>query len=509
MEQAKKHFAQNAHTQGEIKQSHASASQSGITKQFSNAITVDTPVARPLSQKHQDALEARGVNLEVAARMNWREGQNDTIEIPYYKNGIEVNCKTRTIIGEKRFFQRQGGEKCLYNVDSIRELGEADLIVTEGEMDAIIALQCGFIAVSVPDGAPSQAIGDKETVKYDYLSDIPPSIKRIILAVDTDAAGINLMNDLALRLGKHRCMWVKYPVGCKDLNDAFIKYGEAGVRKSIANARYVKVSGLFKLSDLPPLPEFTAYDVGISGLEEHFKLRQGDFSVITGIPSHGKSTFANNLAFNMANNHGWHVCFASFEQPPQTEHRDALSTLFNGRPAYLQNDSERVKADAWINENISFITPDDDADGDFDLTWLMDAMAAAVTRYNAKLIIIDPWNELDHIYNQQQVSMTQYVGMAIKELKRFAKKFMVHVMVIAHPAKMKKDKDGVYPVPSAYDISDSSHWYNKPEQVVVIHRQENGTTLARIAKSRYHNKLGKPADIELVFNDYNNRYNKA
>ena len=86
---------------------------------------------------------------------------------------------------------------------------------------------------------------------------------------------------------------------------------------------------------------------------------------------------------------------------------------------------------------------------------------------------------------------------------------MVHVMVIAHPAKMRKDKDGVYPVPSAYDISDSCHWYNKPEQVLVIHRQEDGNTLARVAKSRYHNKLGKPADVELEFNDYNYRYSKA
>jgi twinkle protein len=133
-------------------------------------------------------------------------------------------------------------------------------------------------------------------------------------------------------------------------------------------------------------------------------------------------------------------------------------------------------------------------------------MAAAVTRYGAKIIVIDPWNELDHIYDQQKVSITQYVGNAIKELKRFAKKFMCHVMVIAHPAKMKKDKDGVYPIPTAYDISDSSHWYNKPEQIIVIHRKEAESTLVRIAKSRYHKKLGKPADVILRYNDYNGNY---
>lgn len=505
MTQLKKHSAHNAATQGVISTKDALASPSAMEMQSGIVTTAAGGVG--LSEKSIAILEARGLDMEVVARLGWREGQGGSIELPYYKNGIEVNCKTRTIEGEKRFHQVAGGEKCLYNVDIIKELNGSDLIVTEGEMDCVIALQCGYMAVSVPDGAPKQAVGDKDSVKYDYLADIPKNIGRIILAVDTDAPGVNLMNDLALRLGKHRCLWVKYPVGCKDLNDAFMKYGAAGVQKSIAQAKYVKVSGLYRLDDLPPIPEFESKEVGISGLENNLKLRQGDFSVITGIPSHGKSTFANHLAFNMANQ-GWGVCFASFEQPPQTEHRDALSTLHNQKPAYLQTPEQRRNADKWINENISFITPDDESDSDFDLYWLMDAMAAAVTRYNAKMIIIDPWNELDHIYDQREVSITQYVGGAIKELKRFAKKYMVHVMVIAHPAKMKKDKDGVYPVPSAYDISDSSHWYNKPEQVIVVHRQENGNTLIRVAKSRYHQKLGKPGDVELKFDDYTGRFAK-
>ena len=53
--------------------------------------------------------------------------------------------------------------------------------------------------------------------------------EKIILAVDSDGPGVNLMNDLAMRLGKVRCKWVRYPQGCKDLNDALMKYGERGV----------------------------------------------------------------------------------------------------------------------------------------------------------------------------------------------------------------------------------------------------------------------------------------
>jgi twinkle protein len=263
------------------------------------------------------------------------------------------------------------------------------------------------------------------------------------------------------------------------------------------------------MEELPPLAVQPALSIGIPALDKHMKLRLGDFSVVTGIPSHGKSTFANTIAHNMAKIHGWNVCFASFEQPPQTEHKRALRTLHAGRPAHLLTEDERQKADAFIQEKFCFIVPNDDSNEWADMTWLKDRMVAAVTRFDSKLIVIDPWNELDHMYNQRETSMTQYVGTAIKDLKRFAKAYQVHVMVVAHPAKLAKDRDGFYPIPRAYDISDSAHWYNKPEQVIVVYRQENGNTLLRVAKSRYHYALGVPGDVELKFDDYTGQYKGA
>lgn len=485
----------------------ASASASTGTRQSGAAITVHGK-APPLTCAQNTILEHRGIDVELAVRMGWRSaarsGSGDEIEIPYYRDGKEVNCKTRTLSGEKRFFQVEGADKCLYNLDAIKDLGDAPLVITEGEMDCMIALQCGFVAVSVPDGAPKEAIGDKETRKYEYLRDIPSSIQKIILATDSDNAGANLLQDLSIRLGKHRCMWVKYPVGCKDLNDVFMRWRERGVTETLGRAQYLRIEGLHRMSELPPVPVIRALDVGIPALSEHFRLRPGDFSVVTGIPSLGKTTWTNNIAFNMARNHGWQVCFASFEQKPQTEHRFSLRTLYAGRPADCLELHSLTAADRWIDEQFSFIVPDENGTERPDLTWLKDRMAAAVTRFGAKLIVIDPWNEIDHDIPSAS-SLTQYVGDAIKDLKRFAQRFAVHVMVVAHPAKLQK-KDGKYPVPTAYDISDSSHWYNKPEQIVIVHRNDDGTTLLKVAKSRYHRALGKPGDITLKFNDHDHTF---
>ncbi len=68
------------------------------------------------------------------------------------------------------------------------------------------------------------------------------------------------------------------------------------------------------------------------------------------------------------------------------------------------------------------------------------------------------------------------------------------VIVVAHPTKLKKE-DGKMPIPSLYDISDSAHWSNKADVGIIIHRKDEVETLIRIAKSRYHQEIGKPGDI--------------
>ena len=72
---------------------------------------------------------------------------------------------------------------------------------------------------------------------------------------------------------------------------------------------------------------------------------------------------------------------------------------------------------------------------------------------------------------------------------------------------MRRDKDGKYPVPSLYDISDSAHWANKPDVGIVINRADlsiNETTI-KVAKSRYH-AIGIPGEIRGAWNAEQARY---
>ena len=120
--------------------------------------------------------------------------------------------------------------------------------------------------------------------------------------------------------------------------------------------------------------------------------------------------------------------------------------------------------------------------------------------------MIDPYNEIDHSRDYRQ-SSTDYIGDSIKKLKRFASKYDVHVMVVAHPTKLGEKSDGTLPIPNMYNIEDSRHWYNKCDVGMVVHRIGD-STLLRVLKSRYHEILGTTGQVKFRFNPNTGRYNE-
>ncbi len=451
-----------------------------------------------LTRRHGDLLEARGLDIEVIERLGVDSSDRlgpDTIAIPYFRGDQLVGTKYRTIAGEKRFSQEVGSEQILYNRDCLSDpnLEGQPIIVTEGEVDCWSALQCGFArSVSVPAGAPTTEVGDRASAKYGFVDDMPAIAEgaTIILAVDGDEPGSALRADLALRLGARRCKWVKYPKGCKDLNDALQKFGPRGVVETINRAQWI-VGNVYRMSDIPPVAYARPYDSGFPGLSPHYRLRLGDLCVVTGIPSHGKSAWVGDIACRMAMQQDWPVCFASFEQSPTLDHRRMLRSWYGGGLVNSLDAETLERADEWIERQFSFVVPDSESYPTF--PWVMERFAASALRYGTRLFVLDPWNELEHD-RPKDISITEYTGTALRDIKAFARKYEAHFIVVAHPTKLKKE-DGKMPIPSLYDISDSAHWSNKADVGIIIHRKDEVETLIRIAKSRYHQEIGKPGDI--------------
>ncbi|MFA6043641.1 MAG: bifunctional DNA primase/helicase [Phycisphaerales bacterium] len=469
--------------------------------------------------------------MELAAKFgldSTSRGGGDCLVIPFTREGQVVRRKFRrfdVIEGAAKWSADKGGERIAFNEDCLRDdsLTDFPLIITEGEFDAIAAIQAGFPrTISVPDGAPPPGNRDKDDLeggaKYEWLKDIrallnKDRVSEIILATDGDENGAALMQDLSVLLGRYRCKVLTYPLApakadlgrprLKDLNEVLQFYGAKGLVEMINRAQWLRVDGVYRMGELPPLPPSVIYEPRFRLFAENFKCRLGDFSVITGTPGFGKTSFANDLFCGIAYENNLTIAWASFEQEPQRDHRRNLRSWFSGRREIDLTPPEQAVADRWIDAQHLFMIPREDEDAT--LEWLLDKMELAVARYGARIIVIDPWNELEHDRRQGE-SETEYIGRAIRTLKRFAKAFKVHICVIAHPTKSVKDGDGNYKMPTLYDINGSANWYNKADLGVIVHRETPDDTIVKVQKSRYHEVIGVPGEVRMQFSKDERRY---
>jgi len=438
-----------------------------------------------LSEEHQAWLEERGIDLEVVTRYGLytdRQGHNGRdLVIPYRRDDKIVNRKYRG--PQKRFRQDPGAPRMFWNEDSLRDatLANEPLVVTEGELDALAAIQAGFPrAVSVPDGAGSN---------LEFIGKIWPLIKdvgQVILCGDGDEPGRKLNSELARRFGAVRCAWVAYPDGTKDLGDILRLKGEEAVGDALRGAMPYPVKGLYKLSDYPDVAEPITYETGFTNLNPHLRLWRGEFRVITGVPSHGKSRFALELLCSMALTHKHRSVIASFEMRVTPYVRDVLREHYcRKQPNDLTIDDKRT-ADDWIEDSFYFIDQDPrEEQEEATVDWLIDKAGDAVVRYGVDWFLLDPWNQIEH-RRQRNETEADYQGKAIASLKRFARSYDCGVIVVAHPTKDVKLPNGEIRQPTLYDISGSAHWFNAADHGVIICGDTTSNVReVMVEKSRY------------------------
>lgn len=464
-----------------------------------------------MNEQVANFFQKRGIDPETADKAgvtSENSGSATVIVFPFREGDRVVNRKYRG--ANKKFWQDTDGKKTFWNSDAITAAVEADhpLVITEGEMDALSVLEAGYpYVVSVPDGAPSTRQEDYDPeqpdVKFAYVQnnfDRLSKLRKIILAGDSDEPGKNLNHELVRRLGSHCCKFVTYPEGSKDLNEVLVQHGALAVRKVIDEAKDYPVKGLYTLDDYPDLPAPETFTTGMEFLDAHIKLELGRFMVVTGVPGHGKSELADVLAFNMAMEHGWKSCIATFENPPKPHWRDKLARKWLKCDPKQAQPTRREKAYAWVADNFSFISqsPTSDEDDDLSLENIIDLAQISVIRHGVKMLILDPWNEIEHSRGSRE-SETDYANRAIRQLKRFAKTYGVLVIVVAHPSKM--NQTGKVTKPHLYDISGSAHWYNKADYGLIVWRPDlqQPTVELHVAKIKNHDYMGKPGIVDMDY----------
>ncbi len=472
------------------------------------------------------SLEDRGIDLEVASRMGVVSGQSefptddrDWVSFPHINgDGRTHHWAFRTVGGEKGFQTSIGFKPIFWNQSAIKDQSLAiyPLVITEGHVDAMSMMTAGVPrVVSVPNGAPEKEIPIEEgKTKYAYLENCGiEDVKEIIIAVDNDNPGYALMQDLANRLGRSRCRWVSYPDGCKDANDVLLKYGSEKLKSLIDGAGWMKINGMYTLDELPPEPKEEIHTIGIPGLDDFWKISRGRMTLVTGIPGHGKTQAVTAALCELAEQ-GFVISIASFEDTPRGSLLDRLLRWkLRADPDYAAKDRLDAAID-WVREHFIFIYPDDESDEAPTVDWYLERVQAAVVRYNVFLAVVDPWNEMDHTVRNLEVSSTEYVGFMIAKMRRHAKRFRYHTVVVCHPRKMETGKDGKYQVPTGYSCADSAHFYNKPDVGITVYRDETeeGESFTQIGcwKAKLEGKIGvKGGKMTFRFDLRSGRYQAA
>lgn len=469
----------------------------------------------PLSDKTLAWFEKRGISKSTILKFKITESQmngKNWINFNYFRDEQIVNIKFRD--AAKNFQSAPGAEIVFYNLDGVKE--HEYCIITEGEMDALSVYEATSKPVtSVPTGASQP--GQKQKLQcLDNCWQYFENKKYIIIATDVDSPGLALREELARRLGKHRCMYVTYPEDCKDINDVLVKHGASGVNAVFSQLHPFPVEGVLTVEDFSHEIDYiyeNGYpkgdNIGFFNFDTLLTFRRGEITMVTGIPNSGKSEFLDEICHRLACFHGWKFGIFSAENQPCAIHFAKIAERYHGKKLHCTNrvyqmtGAELAEAKAFVNTNYFFINLNEQT---LTLEALLEKATELVLRKGISGFVIDPWNYIEHQI-PKGMSETAYISNALSAISMCAKRNNIHIFIVAHPTKLQKDKKtGEYEIPTLYSISGSAHFFNKTDNGICVYRNyEPDSVDVYVQKVRFK-WIGKKGRASFSYDYLTGRY---
>ncbi len=379
---------------------------------------------------------------------------------PYFKDGILKNAKKRTLPPASKAFRRlYGGESILFNEDILKEKLD-EVIITEGEADAISLWSVGFKAVI---GATVGAGG----VKSEWI-DLLDCLPRVFFIYDTDEAGARGAYKFANRLGLERCYQIKLPSQYNDLNEYFISgHTLEDFLKLKAEAKPFDVEGVKSLGGLIEKAIKSIYigDKESEGLELPWKKlekltgkwKMGDMVVLASRPKVGKTSFSINLLYYMST-HGIPSLLYELEMTPER-----LMPRFVA--CHMRKDSKLVNniQDLATTYNDLKEIPLYFAYQYKKLNWKIveDTIRMCYRRYGIRFMVFDNIHFLVRSEDQ-----TREVSLLSNNLKLLAEELGIVIVAIERPRKTMRKIIG------SEDLKDSADLEADADHIILLHREK-------------------------------------
>lgn len=466
-----------------------------------------------LSDSVVNWFESRGISQHVLRVMRISEGkewmpqtrkEENTIQFNYFRDRELINVKYRD--ARKNFKMYKDAQKIFYNIDAIKYSTEC--IIVEGEIDALSFVEAGILnVVSVPNGST------EKSVNLDYLDDCYTYFEnkeKIFLALDNDGPGQNVTNELIRRLGAERCYLVDFGE-YKDANELLDKEGKQALVEAINNAEPCPMENVTTLKDFEgDLEDFylngakKGYTTGMKNFDSVFSTYTGQFLVVTGIPSHGKSNFVDQMTLGYAVEHDWKTAYASPENVPEHLHADSICQRILGRkPKNLVDlrDLKWIKTKEFVEDHFFHLHFDK-----YDLKSVLKKFEEVIKRKGVRCCVIDPFNKV-RLKESLHKDRNEYANDYLSEIDTFARKHDVFVILVAHPVKMEKNKEGKRVMPDFYSIKGGGEFYDMSPHGIAVHRHFDEQYIeVKVLKVKFRNLGENGASCYFAWNINNGRF---
>lgn len=446
-----------------------------------------------------DYLGKRGISKNVIDYLDIREDSHGNGVFNFYDtNDVLTMVKyrpARTVekhSGQPKTWCQKDADTSalLFNMNRVNT--SKPLLITEGEIDCASAIEAGYInTVSVPLGA-----GNLHWIEenWDWLN----NFESIIIWSDNDEPGIKMRKECIYRLGTWRTKYISTPeffekengkrVPLKDINDCLQVGGKEFVMNLISEAKDVPVKSVVDYSEIEELDisQMDGVKTGIKPLDDELlKIFYGTLTVLSGRPGSGKTSIIDQTIARTIDD-GSPVFLFSKEMPERMS-ANWFNTIIAGRRNMVERTSRdnrkyyivpqavQKKMQSHYNKKL-FIYRDDEPN---DVDSVLKSAEECVRKFGCKLIVLDNLMMIDLNCSESDKNTAQ--TNLINALIKFAAKFNVAVVLIAHPRKTQDTNSDI----EMYDISGTSNIINLAMRSIGLRRVSKKEK--NDPKSKWHN----------------------
>lgn len=459
------------------------------------------PHEEPINEKEHvvDYLGKRGISKNVIDYLDIREDSHGNGVFNFYDtNDVLTMVKyrpARTVekhSGQPKTWCQKDADTSalLFNMNRVNT--SKPLLITEGEIDCASAIEAGYInTVSVPLGA-----GNLHWIEenWDWLN----NFESIIIWSDNDEPGIKMRKECIYRLGTWRTKYISTPeffekengkrVPLKDINDCLQVGGKEFVMNLISEAKDVPVKSVVDYSEIEELDisQMDGVKTGIKPLDDELlKIFYGTLTVLSGRPGSGKTSIIDQTIARTIDD-GSPVFLFSKEMPERMS-ANWFNTIIAGRRNMVERTSRdnrkyyivpqavQKKMQSHYNKKL-FIYRDDEPN---DVDSVLKSAEECVRKFGCKLIVLDNLMMIDLNCSESDKNTAQ--TNLINALIKFAAKFNVAVVLIAHPRKTQDTNSDI----EMYDISGTSNIINLAMRSIGLRRVSKKEK--NDPKSKWHN----------------------